>query len=225
MLTQLLNTKWTLKDYLEYLDEPKILINPWRSIILFDNPLLEAITIAPWYMIPLGILPIAWFLLTLNELNFESTLALFSAGVLTWTFAEYTLHRFVFHSEQYWLPDHPTAIAYHFVLNGLHHAFPQDANRLVYPIIPAYLVIGTCIFPLPYFLLPRAWFYSFFAGLLCMYVCYECIHFFMHFGKTSSRFLKNFKVLHNEHHYRQAENGFGVSIAFWDIIFGTQLKM
>ena len=59
--------KWTLGEYIEYLEEPKILINPWRSVRLFDNDLLETLTMGPWYMIPLGILPIVWYLLTLNQ--------------------------------------------------------------------------------------------------------------------------------------------------------------
>lgn len=41
MFTQMLNMKWTLKEYLAFLDEPKTLINPIRGIRLFENEFVE----------------------------------------------------------------------------------------------------------------------------------------------------------------------------------------
>lgn len=208
----MLKTKWTLEEYNKYLEEPKTLCNPWRSVRLFDNPIIEAITMGPWYLTPICILPWVLYLLSLNSLSAMPTILWFCLGAISWTFAEYNLHRHLFHAEQSWLPDSPLFIAGHFVLNGIHHAFPQDAYRLVFPIIPAYFVVGLGVLPIPYYLLPEAIFPSFSAGLLYAYVLYECIHFFMHFGKTTSKFLNKWKKLHNWHHYRMGKLGFGVTL-------------
>ena len=61
---QMMNTKWTLDDYINYLEEPKMLINPWRNVKLFDNVALEWITGGPWYMTPVVTLPVAcWYVI------------------------------------------------------------------------------------------------------------------------------------------------------------------
>jgi len=221
---QMCNTKWTIKDYQHFLDEPKILLNPWRSVTIFDNIVLECLTRGPWWAIPLGILPIAFYLASLSNLETVTEFIFsFSIGALMWTFTEYCLHKYLFHAEHTWLPDHPLAIAIHFFVNGIHHAFPQDALRLVFPLVPAYLIIGLIVTPFWYQIVPTEYFYSFMAGLLVMYVVYECIHFFMHFGRTSSKFLQGFKKAHNQHHYREPDQGFGVSNPIWDKIFNSEL--
>lgn len=51
---------------------------------------------------------------------------------------EYTLHRFLFHIEEY-LPRHRIAYALHFLTHGVHHMLPMDSQRLVMP--PALLAI------------------------------------------------------------------------------------
>jgi len=63
------------------------------------------------------------------------------------------------------------------------------------------------------------------AGITFAYVAYECLHFFMHFGKTSSHFLNGYKKQHTEHHYYRGFLGFGVTHGFWDCVFNTELKV
>jgi 4-hydroxysphinganine ceramide fatty acyl 2-hydroxylase len=48
---------------------------------------------------------------------------------------EYFLHRFLFHSEDKWLPGSKGnfPIVAHFMFHGIHHAFPMDKLRLVFP--------------------------------------------------------------------------------------------
>jgi 4-hydroxysphinganine ceramide fatty acyl 2-hydroxylase len=58
------------------------------------------------------------------ESTILETIPLFLMGCLWISFAEYCMHRFLFHAEHSWLPDHPKAIAVHFIANGIHHAFP-----------------------------------------------------------------------------------------------------
>ncbi len=44
-------------DYIQFINEPKHLVNPVREIRLFDNPILEYGVCTPWYYIPIAYLP------------------------------------------------------------------------------------------------------------------------------------------------------------------------
>ena len=57
------------------------------------------------------------------------TLACFFLGNLIWTILEYTLHRFLFHIDN-WLPEKPVFLVLHFLMHGIHHYLPMD--RCVY---------------------------------------------------------------------------------------------
>uniref|UniRef100_A0A7S3CL64 Fatty acid hydroxylase domain-containing protein n=1 Tax=Strombidium rassoulzadegani TaxID=1082188 RepID=A0A7S3CL64_9SPIT len=146
-------------------------------------------------------------------------------GALTWSFSEYFLHRFVFHGEQTWVPDTPFMIAFHFFINGNHHAYPQDPLRLTFPFIPAcavlYLFGGL---PLSY-VVPQAYYYVFMAGWLTTYVAYEMIHYFTHFGSTQSKFWSFIKKNHIDHHYRNANQGYGISSPLFDWVFRSGIKL
>lgn len=134
--------KLSWDEYVQFINEPKHLVNPVRDIKLFDNPILEALTSTPWYLIPICYFPIIayCFWRQIETLSLTSSFGCVFLGMLWWTFAEYYLHRFVFHSEDYWLPNIPRIFAFHFMLHGIHHAFPMDRLRLVFPPVPGYAV-------------------------------------------------------------------------------------
>ena len=50
------NLKWD--DYIQFINEPKHLVNPVRDIKIFNNKFMELFTMTPWYAIPLGWLPL-----------------------------------------------------------------------------------------------------------------------------------------------------------------------
>lgn len=121
---QMMNTQWNLDQYNNYLDSPKVLINPWRSVKLFDNPIAELITMGPWQQTPIACLPCVFYFLSQAQTSIDESIVLFIFGMFMWSFFEYNLHRHLFHAERSWMPDHPWVIACHFVLNGIHHAYP-----------------------------------------------------------------------------------------------------
>ena len=103
-------------------------------------------TLTGWYTVPTVWLPIALFLFFRSAAQFagintpvtspSSPLAIpasgyaqaapcFALGVVIWTLLEYTLHRFLFHVDE-WLPDHPAFLTLHFLLHGVHHYLPMD---------------------------------------------------------------------------------------------------
>ena len=136
-----MNTQWNLDQYNDYLDAPKVLINPWRSVRLFDNPIAELITMGPWQQTPIACLPTVAYFLNQTQTSLIESIAVFVSGMFMWSFWEYMLHRHLFHAERSWMPDHPWVIACHFVLNGIHHAYPQDAYRTTFPILPLIVIL------------------------------------------------------------------------------------
>lgn len=172
--------KW--EDYIQFINEPKHLVNPIRDIRLFDSSFLEFFSSTPWYLIPIAYGPIIVMLLSWAlEINSLPTLVFgFLIGILAWTLGEYTLHRFLFHSEDYWLPHIPKVMAFHFLLHGIHHAFPMDRYRLVFPPAAGYPIIYVFIVIPMQKLLPFEYQYAAIAGMLTAYIGYDLIHYFVH---------------------------------------------
>lgn len=112
LMYQIWNANWTFDEYVEYINEPKHLVNPVRNVILFDFALFEQATQSAWWGIPLFYIPVIIYLInTAGDYGFSLSykLAVMFAGALSWSWLEYALHRFVFHGEDYWmchLPHH-----------------------------------------------------------------------------------------------------------------------
>ena len=121
-------TKLRLKEYLEFIHDPKHMINPPEAI-LFDTKFLEIFTKTPWFLIPILWGPIVLYYLYYSYVNFQVPLLLliifYLFGIFIWTFTEYILHRFFFHLDEK-LPDNRYFIMLHFLFHGIHHAFPMD---------------------------------------------------------------------------------------------------
>ena len=114
------------QDYLDFIHDPKHMINPPHSI-MFDTAFLEFFSKTPWYMIPIVYGPIMLYYLNLGIHQFDITTIIlgYIVGILAWTFTEYILHRFVFHLDES-LPDSRFAFLFHYLMHGIHHAFPMD---------------------------------------------------------------------------------------------------
>ena len=124
---QLLRKNWTFEQYIKFINEPKVLLNPVRDLTLFYNPILEYGSKAPWYAVPIvwGLNAIYWY--TKIELNSLMFLIWATLGFFSWTLMEYLVHRWFFHGEEDWL----NKLAWgrytwtgHFLMHGIHHAFP-----------------------------------------------------------------------------------------------------
>jgi sterol desaturase/sphingolipid hydroxylase (fatty acid hydroxylase superfamily) len=141
---------------------------------------------------------------------------LFVGGVFIWTFLEYILHRYIFH----WYKDTPFGRRVHFLLHGVHHDFPNDADRLVMPLltsVPLALIFYTTF----YFLLGGRLVAPFYAGFALGYLGYDGTHYAVHHFKQTSRIGKFLKRHHMLHHHADHDGGFGVSTPLWDYVFGT----
>lgn len=218
-------TKLRRDEYLEFIHDPKHMINPPEAI-LFETNFLEMFTKTPWWMIPLLWTPLILYNLYIayTDLGFSVPilLVLYLLGILVWTLVEYLLHRFFFHLDEK-LPDHPTAIMLHFLLHGIHHAFPMDKNRLVFPPVaayPLYRLIKFSVWALFGNIFPVVM-----AGVITGYIGYDLTHYFIHHTKPANVYYKNLKQYHVLHHYNNPKRGFGVSNKLWDYVFNTVLEV
>lgn len=103
---------------------------------LFEAGWMEALTITPFWVVPLLWLPIAAALMAGHLATSPSAVAATATGfiaLLLWSLTEYVLHRAVFHVDHQLggLPDHPWARGFHFLVHGCHHKLPDDGGRLV----------------------------------------------------------------------------------------------
>ena len=118
--------KLNLKEYLEFIHDPKHMINPPEAI-LFETKFLEMFTKTPWFLIPLLWGPIVLYYLFYSFTTFQLPSLLlvifYFIGIFIWTMTEYILHRFFFHIDEK-LPDNRYFILIHFLFHGIHHAFP-----------------------------------------------------------------------------------------------------
>lgn len=149
-----------------------------------------------------------------------STLLFFLLGIFIWTILEYTLHRFLFHVDNY-LPDRPFFLMLHFLLHGIHHYLPMDRLRLVMP-PTLFFLLSYPFTQLAHGIFPPAIANGLISGAFFMYVGYDMMHYALHHTKLPA-YIKEMKKYHLEHHYKNYEQGFGVTSRFWDWVFGTEL--
>jgi sterol desaturase/sphingolipid hydroxylase (fatty acid hydroxylase superfamily) len=187
---------------------------------MFDNPLLEFASRVHPVVPPLLYLPVVVFLLVRaighEDLAVGSVAGVFVIGLLSWSLAEYLLHRFVFHFE----PDTRWGRRLHFIIHGVHHDFPHDPLRLVMP--PSVSIpLSILIFLLFRLLLGPAWVLPFFAGFMIGYLIYDMTHYHIHHHRSTGRLSLAVRRYHYRHHFQQSDRGFGVTTPFWDRVFRT----
>ena len=139
---------------------------------------------------------------------------LFICGLFTWTFAEYIMHRFLYHK----IKDASYDKGFQYMFHGIHHSYPNDKSKLILPPIPSLIVAGT-LFGVFYLAMGNAAF-SFAPGVMIGYSLYMWIHYVIHNYPTPKRFNFWWKH-HNIHHFQQHDRAFGVSTPIWDYIFRT----
>ena len=144
-----------------------------------------------------------------------TTAGLAVVGVLLWTLVEYVLHRWVFHYE----PRSAWGQRLHFLMHGVHHAYPRDSTRLVMP--PAVSVPLALLFVGLFRWSAGAWADGLSAGFAIGYVAYDTIHFATHHLPMPGAFGRALKAYHLRHHYADDDRGFGVSSPLWDVVFRT----
>jgi len=191
---------------------------------MFENELLEKLSrIHPatpfvvWIPVALGVLYWSWMR---HWLSAGIYVGLVLGGGLLWTFAEYVLHRWVFH----W--DNGTAFSkrVNFFMHGVHHEYPNDKDRLVMPLLMS-APLAVIFYSLFYFVFGAAAAPPIFVGFVAGYLCYDGTHYAVHHFRQRSRAGKYIRRHHMLHHYRDYEGAFGVSSPAWDVVFRTMPRI
>jgi dihydroceramide fatty acyl 2-hydroxylase len=130
--------------------------------------------------------------------------ALYGAGLFSWTFLEYAIHG--------WM-GHRCAGFVHTVHQG-HHRDPA-AVFAIGAWIPAALPLAAGIG------LGASGWPFFYGGMLTGFAIYEVLHYRMHFSTPCCRVEARLRTRHMIHHYCAPQRCFGVTTSLWDSIFGT----
>lgn len=211
--------------YLEQIHRPRH-YKGGASAPLFGN-FLEPLSKTPWWVVPLIWLPPVAYgtFVSRDGLSSWGHVAAYCCfGIFLWTLVEYVLHRFLFHLDGF-LPNNRVALTMHFLLHGIHHYLPMDKLRLVMP-PTLFIVLATPFYHLAHYVFaynPCAA-QAVFCGGIFGYICYDMTHYFLHHAKLPEIY-KETKKWHLEHHYKDYENGFGVTSRFWDVVFRTELMV
>lgn len=200
--------------------KPKFKSNRDGEARMFENKYLDALT-KTHIAIPVTIFFIyaSWLLWRTHQntdLGFLTVAAVFFAGTFLFTFAEYAIHRWVYH------PPHGASEGYKdftYKIHGLHHDFPRDKQRLAMPPLLAVVIATLLLFVFE--LVLDQYGDAFAAGFVTGYAMYLLIHYSIHIFKPPNNVFRMLWVYHSIHHYSEDEILFGVSNPLWDYIFGT----
>ncbi len=190
-----------------------------RTKVLFSSPLLETLT-RTHISVPVSIfllygISLLFWSITHTSLSPGLTIAMFAAGLLTFTWVEYNVHRYLFHISV------PTVFRkkFQYMVHGVHHEFPKDKDRLA---MPPLLSITLATILLWFFrLLMGDLAFAFMPGFFTGYAAYLSVHYIVHVYQPPKNFMRKLWVNHAIHHYKNGETVFGVSSPLWDYVYGT----
>jgi dihydroceramide fatty acyl 2-hydroxylase len=187
---------------------------------LYESDLLERITRAhpaePFLIFGPAVGLAVGYALLEGPLRWWAVALVLAAGFTLWTFAEYLLHRYLFHYEA------TTAWGKRQMklIHGIHHQFPNDTDRLVIPpTVGFFVALGF----LGLYCLLFGWHLGvvLMAGFLIGYMTYDFTHYSTHHRKPLTFLGRAARRRHLLHHYKYPDACYGVSTGLWDWVFGT----
>jgi sterol desaturase/sphingolipid hydroxylase (fatty acid hydroxylase superfamily) len=155
------------------------------------------------------LLPVAFTIfIKTNPLLFY--LLLNGAGWLTWTYVEYFFHRFAMHPKKNKSHSAPAKKHQH------HHHSPS--------VLEVNLFHRLLLFIVSCFLVFFAWklnnYFSIISGFFWGFSAFCYIHYLLH-QKWIKYFIPRHHYFHICHHCKFPDTGFGVTVIWWDALFGT----
>mmetsp|Transcript_15378 Transcript_15378/g.36498 ORF Transcript_15378/g.36498 Transcript_15378/m.36498 type:complete len:348 (-) Transcript_15378:420-1463(-) len=209
-------------QYSEFIHTPQVMDEPAR---FFEYDFMEFFSRTSWWAVPT-----VWVPVVLGVLAYTASLPIaagamalyYLAGLLFWSFLEYSLHRWLFHLDE-WVQFSTVTITLHFLLHGVHHLLPMDPMRLVFP--PVLTLLLACpIYSAFRLLLAEPEANCMLAGGLTGYMAYDLTHYYLHHsGKPCLSYFRELKTYHLNHHYKNHHLGYGITSKVWDFVFGTVL--
>ncbi len=144
-------------------------------------------------------------------------LILFIAGIITWTLLEYIIHRFFGHKKK----GKGIIKKEHLKHHREGHYFAPFRKKFALAFV--FLSVTTLLVAIPDFLI---WLDGliFSSGLAGMYVLYELTHRLFHTNEPLIKYGYKMRKHHFYHHFSNPKANHGVTVAFWDKVFGTYIS-
>lgn len=177
---------------------------------LVQSDWIEPITKNYWWMVPTLWLPIVLLGLSHTSGDAGSALTVLT-GLAAWFPFEYVAHRFVFHCMRW-----PRL---QFVIHGLHHRFPLDAERLVFPAAPAMFAALLLWRAASLVTVPETS-AGLMSGFTMGYIVYDLTHYALHYAKWSGPLTRHHRI----HHYTRPDMNFGITTRCFDRLCGTLVE-
>jgi len=130
------------------------------------------------------------------------------AGYMFWGLSEYVFHRWIYHQPEGVFGDG----------HRIHHA--QDLVLIAMP----WFMTTMAMFGLWYLIAIKLHFPLFsgiLSGWLAGFVWYSVVHHSHHHWNVENSWMRKLKAYHRIHH-QFPEYNFGVTMRFWDLVFGTR---
>jgi len=189
---------------------------------LFQNPILEklsrthiSVPLIIFFLYSSGLL---YWSITHTALSIATTVGMFFLGLISFTWVEYNVHRYIFHMGV----DTERKAKAQYTMHGVHHEFPKDKTRLAMP--PVLSITLATLLLLIFRLILGDFVFSFLPGFLVGYAGYLSVHYMVHAFQPPKNIFKALWVNHGVHHYKNGEVVFGVSSPLWDYIYGTMSR-
>ncbi len=128
-------------------------------------------------------------------------------GMIFFTLLEYFVHAKLFHG---WVKSMTAG-------HAKHHRNPMGYDAM--PFFFAMLIVSP-FFLASYFIVDFAYASLFTAGIFMGYVSYGLMHHFMHRANFKNPYFQYMVKFHDLHHEQPTKNH-GVTVPFWDMVFGT----
>jgi sterol desaturase/sphingolipid hydroxylase (fatty acid hydroxylase superfamily) len=145
-----------------------------------------------------------------SNYSFVFHFLLFLTGWLVWTWIEYHVHRFLLHPKTDKWKTRTSKVHQH------HHVEPgQFEITLSHRIL---LFIFNCLFIYIAYRLNN--YFTFLSGFFWGAGAYCYIHYLLH-KKWTEVFMPRHHDFHITHHCKNTDKCFGVTVMWWDILFGT----
>jgi sterol desaturase/sphingolipid hydroxylase (fatty acid hydroxylase superfamily) len=154
-------------------------------------------------------------------------LPFFALGIVIFTLSEYMSHRWVFHrhwkQSKKWYKKFGTYLTHRYLdpTHFGHHEKPFDGTHIngrLKDLLPIFFFLLPLSLLFPLYTAPAT-----FAAIMLSYVSEEWIHHSEHYYNFNNRYFRHIKKYHLYHHSSQGiDAGYGITSAFWDVVFQTR---
>ncbi|PGH39154.1 MAG: fatty acid hydroxylase, partial [Candidatus Nephrothrix sp. EaCA] len=145
---------------------------------LFNNNILEKLThthiavpLVIFFLYAAGLL---YWSLACTDIGALYCVLLFFLGFFVFTWAEYNMHRYLFHLKT----DEAWKETFQYTIHGVHHEFPKDKSRLAMPPLVSVTLATMLLWALHFFI--GGYVFAFLPGFLIGYAFYLFIHYIVH---------------------------------------------